>query len=132
MHSPTNYSKMPNFVPNTEELIDEPVVHADITARVVALNALHTKQLDRHFLPHYVNTAEWQLTGLWILPSYIDHSCLSNCSTFYIGDALFIGAKTYSMARNSIDMVFEQYGIPDLLVFLNSDNDTFKDESFLS
>lgn len=33
--------------------------------------------------------------GLWLIPSYFNHACVSNCQEVYIGDVMFIYAKCY-------------------------------------
>jgi hypothetical protein len=34
-----------------------------------------------------------QVTGLWHLPSFLNHSCVANASVDFLGDMLFVFAK---------------------------------------
>ncbi|KAI5079071.1 hypothetical protein GOP47_0006742 [Adiantum capillus-veneris] len=70
-------------------------LNMDCIREIVRMNAFGPHQfcrlLERHeYVSKYVDARSF--LGLWFLPAFINHSCLSNASRLVVGDAMFVHA----------------------------------------
>ncbi|KAK2627525.1 hypothetical protein QTJ16_003491 [Diplocarpon rosae] len=77
-----------------QEIDGLPVVDSFLIERILALNvfgsALTSK--DAYFKTTTKEDSLLGSSGLWILASYINHSCIQNCSRNFIGDMMIVRA----------------------------------------
>eukprot|EP01018_Ginkgo_biloba_P013722 Gb_24395 [translate_table: standard] len=59
---------------------------------IVALNSFGNNHESNFFSTSSKNSKDRESSGLWVLPSFMNHSCLPNTSRLFVGEAMFVHA----------------------------------------
>eukprot|EP01018_Ginkgo_biloba_P013723 Gb_24396 [translate_table: standard] len=65
---------------------------------IVALHSFGNKHESEFFSTSSKNSKDREISGLWVLPSFMNHSCVPNTSRFLVGEAMFVHAA-HSISR---------------------------------
>ncbi|KAJ4245047.1 hypothetical protein NW762_014256 [Fusarium torreyae] len=80
-----------------------PVIDSFLIEKIISLNAINAPRTSRDFFktrtenwrdPSKIRDYKFPTSGLWLLASKINHSCIGNCRRSFIGDMQIIRAAT--------------------------------------
>ena len=99
------YSLLPGAGFSRDDRLDEELIDPERIRGICNTNQfrINLKQFNFNIISRFFNSSDnlrHQVTGLWYLPSFLNHSCIANADIDFLGDMFFLFARQ-DIAKNA-------------------------------